>query len=54
MKIIEAGLLECGEDNQCIKKYFLSLKDYPSTRGSLNFDQYGDPTKVEFEVIKVK
>lgn len=53
MKIVEAGLLKCGEDNQCIKDYFLSLKDYPSARGKLNFDQYGDLTGVEFQTIKV-
>ncbi len=54
MKVIEAGLLKCGEDNQCIKNYLLNLKDYQSSRGKLNFDQYGDLTNIEFNTIKVK
>jgi branched-chain amino acid transport system substrate-binding protein len=54
MKVIEAGLSKCGEDNQCIKNYLLSLKDYQSARGKLNFDNYGDLTGVEFQTIRVK
>ncbi|MFA5290810.1 MAG: ABC transporter substrate-binding protein, partial [Candidatus Paceibacterota bacterium] len=47
LKIIEAGLSKCGEDNQCIKNYLLALKDYQSARGKLNFDKYGDLTNIE-------
>ena len=37
-----------------IKNYLLTLKDYQSARGKLNFDKNGDLTGVEFQTIKVK
>ncbi|MFA6422473.1 MAG: ABC transporter substrate-binding protein [Candidatus Buchananbacteria bacterium] len=53
LKIIEAGLIKCGEDNQCIKKYFSEMKDYQLARGKLTFN-HGDVASTEFTVEKVK
>lgn len=41
-KIIADGLLVCGEDNECIRDYWLSLKDYPTTRGNISYDATGE------------
>lgn len=50
MKIIESGLIQCGEDNGCIKDYFLTFKGYMTTRGLITFDENGDLTDVNFEI----
>ena len=49
MNVIAEGLKECGEDNKCISKHLLKLKDYQIARGSLNFDSVGNITGVKFE-----
>ncbi|MBU4480495.1 ABC transporter substrate-binding protein [Patescibacteria group bacterium] len=49
-KIIIDGLNQCGEDNECIKNYILSLKNYQTVRGLLSFDKDGDVTGVDFEI----
>jgi branched-chain amino acid transport system substrate-binding protein len=50
MKIIESGLKECGENNDCIRDYFLNLESYPTTRGKINYDEDGDLLGVDFEI----
>lgn len=50
MKIIEYGLRQCGENNDCIRDKLLSLRNYQITRGKISYDQYGDLTNVEFEI----
>ena len=50
MKLIEAGLNQCGEDNECIKNYWLSLKEYPITKGDIFFDESGDIKGIEYEI----
>lgn len=50
MKLIEYGLKNCGEDNDCIRDSLLNLKDYTITRGTISYDNYGDLTGVEFEI----
>jgi len=49
-KIIEDGLKVCGEDNDCIRDYWLTLKDYPTSRGNISYDEDGDITNVEYAV----
>jgi branched-chain amino acid transport system substrate-binding protein len=54
LKIIAAGLDQCGEDNKCIADYFIKVKDYQSARGALNFDSERNLTDIKFETIKLK
>lgn len=49
LKLIAAGLNSCGEDNQCIAKYLINMKDYQSARGILNFDSGRNLTGVQFD-----
>ncbi|MDD4354115.1 MAG: ABC transporter substrate-binding protein [Candidatus Nanoarchaeia archaeon] len=50
MMLIKDGLLVCGEDNECIRDYWLSLKDYPTTRGNISYDETGDVTGIDYEI----
>ncbi len=52
MKIIEAGLKQCGENNDCIRDYFYANK-FPLSRGIIQFDENGDLTGISFEGHKV-
>ena len=52
MKMIEAGLRECGENNNCIRDYFFA-NEFPLSRGTIKFDSNGDLTGVKFEAHKV-
>lgn len=54
MKLIEHGLRYCGEDNECMKDYFLTLKNYPTSKGLISFDENGDLIGVDFEVKKLQ
>lgn len=49
-KLIADGLQECGEDIECIKKYYQSLNSYKTTRGNFGFDSSGNLKNVEFEI----
>lgn len=53
-RIIAAGLKRCGENNNCIRDYYLQLKNYPLARGPLTFDADGDITGVQFEFKRLK
>jgi len=50
MKLIEDGLKHCGEDNECIRDYWLSLKDYETSRGLISYDETGDLSEIEYEI----
>jgi branched-chain amino acid transport system substrate-binding protein len=50
MMLIRDGLLMCGEDNECIRDYWLSLKDYTITRGNISYDSTGDVSGIDFEI----
>ncbi|MFA5746082.1 MAG: ABC transporter substrate-binding protein [archaeon] len=50
MILIADGLKECGEDNDCIRNYWLSLEDYKTTRGDVSFDKEREITGVEYEI----
>jgi len=52
MKIIEAGLKQCGENNDCIRDYFFA-NEFPLSRGTIKFDKHGDLTGVKFAAHKV-
>ena len=52
-KILQEPLRKCGEDTDCLKDALSLLKDYASSRGLLNFDEYGALTAVPFEIKKV-
>ncbi|MCK4387011.1 MAG: penicillin-binding protein activator [Candidatus Pacebacteria bacterium] len=54
MKLIESGLKYCGEDNECMKDYFLTLHNYPTSRGLISFDENGDLTGIDFEVKQLQ
>lgn len=50
MKLIEMGLRECGEDNECIKNKLLSLENYDITRGTISFNENGDIEGMKYEI----
>ncbi len=50
MMLIRDGLLVCGENNECIRDYWLSLKDYTTTRGNISYDKTGDVSGIDFEI----
>ncbi len=52
--LLELGLKECGESNECIKNYWLNTKEFNLTRANISFDQYGDADGFEFEVKELK
>lgn len=52
MKIIEAGLKECGENNDCIRDYYFA-NEFPLSRGIVKFDSNGDLTGIKFAAHKV-
>lgn len=40
--LLKGGLEACGDKNECLKKYFYSVKDWPGIMGALTIDQKGD------------
>jgi len=54
MKLIADGLKVCDENNTCIRDYWLSLKNYKTTRGEISFNNIGDITGVEYEIKKLE
>jgi ABC-type branched-subunit amino acid transport system substrate-binding protein len=54
MKILEEPLLKCGESTDCMEQELLALKDYPSSRGKLNFNSEGALEKVPFDIKKLE
>ena len=49
-QMIADGIKKCGKDIKCMRNYFTSKKKYKTTRGTFEFNKYGDITDINFEI----
>ncbi|MCL5010974.1 MAG: ABC transporter substrate-binding protein [Patescibacteria group bacterium] len=52
--IVADGLKKCGEDTECLRDHFYSVKDYDGVLGKYGFDQNGDVVGLSVAVKEIK
>ncbi len=50
MNMIADGIKSCGENNTCIRDYFINVENYQMSRGKVSFDKYGDVSGLKYEI----
>ncbi|MDD5163164.1 MAG: ABC transporter substrate-binding protein [Candidatus ainarchaeum sp.] len=52
--MLKNALMQCGEDVDCVQKYFENIKDYQGVAGTFTFKQNGDPIFNSWKEMKIK